>query len=310
MCGKPLLWVLVSILYSCDASGPGPLTWDYNLKGEAGPSHWGQMVHTCSGTKQSPINLEKAQAAAYAPLQLEYYDLTPSQAHLTNNGHTLKLTTHATSADKVPTMKGGGLPGKYKFSQVHFHWGSKEEQGSEHQVNGKAYPLEMHLVHFKETFGNLTAAAGAEVSDSLAVLGVFFEVSGSPNPGLSKLLPRMAELKRKGSKITDAPLFPVTSLLDTLDTSSFFRYSGSLTTPGCNEIVQWTVLKKPISVTRDQLEALRGLQDAYGKPLVDNYRPLQALGQRKILSVSPPTAGVGHLLGPSLLLIVVLQAAL
>ena len=45
-------------------------------------------------------------------------------------------------------ISGGGLEGTYKFAQLHFHWGDTSQQGSEHTLNGKAFPLEVHLVHF------------------------------------------------------------------------------------------------------------------------------------------------------------------
>jgi hypothetical protein len=35
-------------------------------------------------------------------------------------------------------MDGDGLKGAYVFSQFHFHWGSKDDKGSEHTVGGKA----------------------------------------------------------------------------------------------------------------------------------------------------------------------------
>ena len=38
--------------------------------------------------------------------------------------------------------------------------------------------MEMHLVHFKEKFNDIGSAAGENQSDSLAVLGIFFQVRG------------------------------------------------------------------------------------------------------------------------------------
>ena len=49
--------------------------------------------------------------------------------------------------------------------------------GSEHTVGGKSYPMEMHLVHFKSSHATIVDALKEGAHDSLAVLGIFFEVS-------------------------------------------------------------------------------------------------------------------------------------
>ena len=49
---------------------------------------------------------------------------------------------------------------------------------------------------------------------------------------------------------------------------NYFRYSGSLTTPGCDEIVNWVVVESPvIKMSEDQLVQLQTLQDPNGYPV-------------------------------------------
>lgn len=38
---------------------------------------------------------------------------------------------------------GGGLPGPYLVKQFHFHWGSQDSRGSEHDINGRFFPMEV-----------------------------------------------------------------------------------------------------------------------------------------------------------------------
>ena len=49
--------------------------------------------------------------------------------------------------------------------------------------------------------------------------------------------------------------FPLKSFLPT-DHISFYRYNGSLTTPGCNEAVTWTVFVNDIEISADQVDRI------------------------------------------------------
>ena len=76
----------------------------------------------------------------------------------------------------TPILSGGGLTHKYKFSQVHFHWGQKNSEGSEHRVGNISFPMEMHLVHYKAVHSTIKEALEEGAPDSLAVLAVFLQV--------------------------------------------------------------------------------------------------------------------------------------
>ena len=57
----------------------------------------------------------------------------------------------------------------------------------------------------------------------------------------------------------------------------YYRFNGSLTTPPCSEGVWWLVIKEPVSVSRQQVEAFKKVM---GHP---NNRPVQPVNARPIL---------------------------
>jgi carbonic anhydrase len=57
----------------------------------------------------------------------------------------------------------------------------------------------------------------------------------------------------------------------------YYSFNGSLTTPPCSEGVKWMVMKQPVSVSKDQVEAFKRVM---GHP---NNRPVQPVNNRVIL---------------------------
>merc|ERR1719510_84163 len=183
----------------------------------------------------------------------------------------------------------GGLPGTYRFAQLHFHWGSSDGQGSEHTINGKSYPLELHLVHFKTEYGNSIGESIAGFpKDGLAVLGIFFEIQEEDNHDLNLLIDAVTK-----SKIAAKDGYPMNSLplADLLprNTDKFYRYQGGLTSPGCFEVVVWTVFKDTVGISKSQLEAFRKVLQDDSTALVDNFRNVQPLHGRQVLDVDTST---------------------
>ena len=44
---------------------------------------------------------------------------------------------------KLMTISGGGVTDTYRTKQFHFHWGSEDRRGSEHDINDKHFPMEV-----------------------------------------------------------------------------------------------------------------------------------------------------------------------
>ena len=277
--------------------------WSY--EGSAGPTHWGEEFPACNGLKQSPIDIVIVGAigqAEPAPITFGNYDQIrmvelgntgehyPGSTRLTegsikNNGHTAQVDVVATLPGDVGVLSGGPLASDYQIVQLHFHWGADDTQGSEHTLDGSSFPMEMHIVHKKVGEDNFL-----EVEGGLAVTGFFFEVDASDNAAIEPLVEALAHIMNpdddnydmSGSafKITDliadvAPLSPG-------DQTEYTSYSGSLTTPGCMEIVNWINFIKPIKISSDQLAKFRMLKDGKNEDVVDNFRPTQALNGRTV----------------------------
>ncbi|XP_040566157.1 putative carbonic anhydrase 3 [Lepeophtheirus salmonis] len=265
--------------------------------GRNGP-YWDSFRHRTSpeaaklctvGTRQSPIDIPRSGniQASFGALTFTNYDMVPSKYTLVNNGHTAKVSPVNTNPI-APLVNGGGLGSTFQFAQFHFHWGDESDVGSEHLIGGRAYPLEMHMVHFNTKYGSDLLGAlgkGKGAFDTLAVFGVLFVVQESDNPVMDPIIKGLSSIKNASTE-TDIRGFPLYQLLPANE-QSYYRYMGSLTTPLCNQIVIWTVYQVPVSISERQLEEFRSLQ--YGdesQPLVNTFRNSQPINGRIIMEVS------------------------
>ena len=218
--------------------------WEY--EGDHGPEHWAEISHdyaSCAGAEQSPIDLNgHAVDANINPPAIYWRDAAVTDAQ--NNGHTFQV-----SLDGAGKIVVDGVD--YNFLQFHFH------AGSEHTLHGHRYPLEMHLVH-------------ASDDGRLAVIGIMFQ-RGAHNPLLDDLINVMP-----GSPGHTTPAMRV-NLNDFLPGDwNAYRYEGSLTTPPCSEIVDWTVFETPITASADQFAVFETI-------FPHSYRPVQPQGRRFVL---------------------------
>lgn len=167
--------------------------------------------------------------------------------------HQVMLHLPATyPVDQLPSISGGGLRGRFVFSQLHFHWSSDLKRGgSEHVIYPQRYPAEMHLVHYNAKYGKMEEAV--RHGDGLAVLAVFIEVSDRwGHVAFRRFVNQFDSIITEGQEVN---VTQPTMLMDFLpdELGNFYRYSGSLTTPGCLEIVTWTVFDSSIAVSARQV---------------------------------------------------------
>jgi len=244
------------------------------------PAHWLDNYEDCGKDRQSPINIDSESCVYEEDLESIALIETKDEANkdlecfeIINNGHTVKISLKDM---KEVFIVGGDLGDLYRVAQFHFHWGASNDKGSEHAIDQHKYPLEMHIVTYDtDRFSDLSSAASGY--NSLAVLGVMFEISEEDNAALAPIIAKFADITESGSKVPLSNI-DLTSLLPSR-VDEYYRYEGSLTTPPCYESVKWTVFKTPQKISESQMAQFRSLQ---GDAIVDNFRPLQELNERKV----------------------------
>lgn len=64
---------------------------------------------------------------------------------------------------------------KYNFLDLHAHWGTSGDDGTEHSIDGQKFSTELHLVHINSRYKNLSEALN--YVDGVLVVGLLFEVN-------------------------------------------------------------------------------------------------------------------------------------
>ena len=247
---------------------------EYNYEDQAA---WANLPGSfCGiGRAQSPINIVKDDVVPVSSTLLPNLRFNGWDGRVdgsfANMGHNVQFNPSTTGATTV------NHKGTYNLLQFHLHWGAGRSDGSEHRVNGAQYDAEIHFVHRRR--GDPT---NSTARDTLTVVGVFGVAAYGPITGIWRQLMPVPTAFESSTSVTG---IRYSDLLPT--NRDYYYYEGSLTTPLCNEIVQWFVLKNPISIPASYISMLRNVQeDAHGTLLSHNVRDAQALNGRLVFAQS------------------------
>ncbi|PSN38393.1 hypothetical protein C0J52_18749 [Blattella germanica] len=109
------------------------------------PAFWGLINPEWSlcnkGRRQSPVNLEPSKLLFDPNLRLLHIDKHRLGGTITNTGHSVIFTVDNSTRHHI-NVTGGPLSYKYQFQEIHVHYGMHDEGGSEHSINGYAFPAE------------------------------------------------------------------------------------------------------------------------------------------------------------------------
>jgi carbonic anhydrase len=210
-------------------------------EGPRGPGQWPGLCN--AGKMQAPIDIEHAETLRIDTLKVKY---EPADLDIVNDCNRYRILV------KFPDnywLTVGKKP--YNLSELHFR------TPGENAVNGKRPKMSIQLVHFSPEGVFLVVEVPVVAGKENPVIKTLW--SHIPDPG--------KESKVSGIKINAADLLPADR--------SFYRYPGSLTTPGCTEVATWMVMKHPIELSEAQIAE-------YTQYYHDNARPLQPLNGRPV----------------------------
>ncbi|XP_060775396.1 receptor-type tyrosine-protein phosphatase gamma isoform X2 [Neoarius graeffei] len=258
--------------------------WAYS--GIHGPGRWALMYPECGERIQSPVNiLDEDTKVSQECQELTLQGFGVKSSNKTTMKNTGKTVSIILKNDYF--VRGADLPGRFKAAKVEFHWGhSNGSAGSEHSINGKRFPVEMQIFFYNsDDFDSLNTAI--KERRNIAAMAVFFQVGKKNNVAAE---PIIAGLKRVVHHEKETNLAPFI-LRDLLPSSlgSYYRYTGSLTTPPCSKDVEWIILSRPVYLSYHQLDAFYSIftteQQDHVKSveyLRNNYRPTQDLHNRHV----------------------------
>jgi carbonic anhydrase len=230
---------------------------DYSDSAQLNELVWGQNCNANNNGQQSPIDI-RTNTKDYMKNN-NFIEVTNTNYPTLNN---VERKTHDEyhfkfdSADVTKgsmTIKKDGDSLEFPLANTHIHC------GSEHRVNGKQYPCEIHMVH-KRTINT----GDRDQQRPYLVVGLLIE-EGASNP------------------LFDGDSMDYSSIVT--EKTKFYYYEGGLTTPGCGEVVNWFVRIDPISASKAQLDKIKAWIATTEYGVNGNARNVKSMGNRKLYLV-------------------------
>jgi len=245
-----LVWLAAAeVLAPAGSRAQWKTPWSY--EGAAGAEHWGSLdpdyAACTAGREQSPIDIRNAKKAELPAIRFEYK--SGPLNYLINNGYTIRVNYHD-APDSGNFLIAGGK--RYQLTQFHFH------RPSEEYIRGKPYDMVVHLMH---------QASDGKVAGVAVLLK-----AGSANATIQHIWEHMPRTQGKEEEVDGVEVDPAGLLPSN---AAYYTYMGSLTAPPCSEGVTWIVLKTPVEISPEQI-------DAFAKLYPHDVRPLQPLNGRVV----------------------------
>lgn len=239
-----------------------------------------------SGQEQTPIDVPAKNSIKVTQSYGELIKLLRSEYNVVNgrdftNHGNLKWVMDLTGVGSLYVMK-NNITYKYDMANIHMHI------YSEHTFKGALADMEFHIVHMKDTAW-LKAQGVTDDPDkrnAALVLGTMWKAKGEvDNPDIAKL-----------NWATGAMVYGLDFNSWANKTRNFWHYEGGLTTPGCNEFVNWVLYDGYNYMSNSQFESLKAQVMAVYP--MGNGRTTKPLNKRKLWYVNmEPVSTDGSFIG-------------
>jgi len=269
--------------------------WDYASKG----NNW--ECGCAEGTEQSPIDIPDKSAVIDSPISpLFTFEAVPAKNTITSIDGELKSQEYIkikyfknalrilhSNFGKVVTLDGSVYIGE----EIVFH------APSEHKINGKAFEMEMQVIFYGRTKGDIAKQVVLSILFQKKA-GVynkflddidFFSLPNSANPERDIIhdifIPKVFQRSNDESQVNLKPF-------------SFYTYQGSLTMPPCSEGTIHYVISDPIPLASVPIqlfqEAIRTKNNKGSEP-AENNRETQPLNGRPVFFFDKEKYGFGDI---------------
>ncbi len=233
--------VVITVATLLVVSGCKATTQSWGYTSDNGPDTWSSLsadYTLCGeGNLQSPIDITSSAVSTGEGTDTLTFNYADTNFEIEDTGHSIEFL----DSEQSNSITFNGV--EYNLQQIHFH------NESENTIDGIHYPLEAHFVHADASGQNLVLSVMFDIDEENQVLADSFNNVGEEttfNP--SDLLPQV---------------------------TSYYTFTGSLTTPPCSEGVTWIVFDQVLTLSGEQLAA-------FVNNYSNNNRPIQDLNSRTI----------------------------
>ncbi|VVC30823.1 Alpha carbonic anhydrase,Carbonic anhydrase, alpha-class, conserved site [Cinara cedri] len=181
-----------------------------------------------------------------------------------------------------PMLTGSILRCPYEFWCFHFHWGAKNDEGSEHSVLGIRFPLEIHLVFTNISCKNTDEALDSD--DGLLILVYLCKLRHDENIIFNDLILNLKKIRNPG-KSTKINSFSLSSLFD-CKLKNYLMYWGCSNDNEHTKPILWLISPKLVPINESQISRMRTLEWVNGGNVTSNCRSSEPAHRCKLFNVS------------------------